>query len=244
MHTSPKGFIIPLLLIIIVVLLAGGGTYVYMQTKPATVSSATQATTTQSTTNIATSTAQASEPSILETTIYDGVYNNTIGSGLVFLSRSDKKDQIIIPANTVAEIASGQSLIYGRIVINPINERQIIFTTWTIDSNNPIPSGDFSFVNRIYSYDLGTNELKLLITTEDKTVANRELMILGTQSSKVIFYSHTNGRSMCGGLFWLDTPDRYTFVDMNNIGVGLRPYAVSAAQIQQAESNEIGCPGN
>lgn len=240
MGNSQRGFIIPLLLIIVALLLVGGGTYLYTQTKLAAVSPATQATT-----NVASSIAQISEPPIIETTLYVSDYKETTGSELVFLSSSSPQDRIVIPANIVAKISSnGQFLTNGQLVINPANTKQVIFTTRTIDSNNPIATGDYSFINRIYSYDLDTNELKVLTTTEDKIVADRELIILGTQSSKVILLSHTSGKSVCGGMFWLDSPDRYTSLDMNNIGAGLQSYIVSAAKIKQEQSNEVGCPGN
>ncbi len=242
------------LLILIALLLIGGGTYVYIQEKQAT-QTLTQTTSTAQSLNSQTATTTDASP-ILEPIVYPTDYHYMPGAELVFIPSSASKDRIVIPPNIATKImGSGQSLTDESAVVNPINPNQIILSTNEGDVQSPIkyvnstvtdPSwaGYFPFINRIYSYDLGTKELTLLSTSEDKSNPVLELIVIGTQSSRIILGAHRQGVDTCGGLLWLESADRYTYLDMNNIDAGLRPYVIPADKIEQEKSNEVGCPGN
>jgi len=222
-------------LALIAILFIGGGIYMYAQrnqaNQPAAESPAAQP--------ISTDTSP-----ILEPVRYSTDYNYMPGSELVFLLSSNPKDRIVIPPTIATKIMDNGQFLTGQfVVVNPVNARQVILSTHEDDVDGDSWAGDFSFINRIYSYDITTNELTLLATSEDTSHPIRELMAIGTQSSKVIFYAHTQGVDTCGGLFWTGSADRYTYLDMNNIGAGLRPYIVPANKIQQESSNDAGCPG-
>jgi hypothetical protein len=265
MKNPHRGFIVPLLLIIVALLVVGGGAYFYVHNKqanqPITASLTTQATsqtqtsnqtspTTQSVNTIsvttieATSTAQQDVSPIIETG-YTKDYANTTPGQLVLLSPSG--NQVVISKNVAAQISTqgrtswaGEELTDGLMVVNPLNKNQIILSTQEADANNPV-GGDYSLVDRIYSYDLDTNELKLLATTEDKSQPDIELAIIGSQSSKVIFISHTVGTGGPCESAWSRDADLYTYLDLNNLGAGFQKYVVPADKVQEGKADDAKC---
>ncbi len=188
--------------------------------------------------------------STFEATSSDGIIEMGYGVGynaenqLFFVSSSGNR--IIVATDTAMKISAaerpvwkGEDITTGLLVVNPLSSNQIILSTHEYTSD--AVQNSYSMVNRIYSYDLDTGELKLLATIEDKAHADRELVIIGSQSSKIIFFSHTNGTGGPCENKWSQDADRYIYLDLNDINAGLQTYVVPADKVQEGKISDEEC---
>lgn len=235
-------------LILIALLLVGGGAYAYVQTKQEVRSLPEDS--------------SADTLPIVEMGYYTYDYNDTIGldgavksKQLVFVSPS--KTQIVVPTDIAIKISlpirfqetgqrDGENLNTGILATHPANQNQIILATHAARANSSGTASGVRMLNRIYSYDIRTNKLNLLNTSGEDTSGevDRELIIIASQSSKVILFSHTLGTGGPCTNVWLNTPDRYTYLDMRNLDVGLQPYVIPTTKIQEETAIQEKCVQN
>lgn len=176
------------------------------------------------------------KPAVLAEPIVENTYQFDYGEGgpqLLIAPNYPSSSEVITVPNDIAKNIS--------IALGPNNQIEDLKSVGPdpIDSNKLIFATADRSVNRIYSYDVPSQQLELLYTAQN--TPDIDLMELGTQGSKVIFDKHIDETSNVCYSRWDHGADSYVYVDLNDIGKGLLPFIVPPEKIAESQKSLQEC---
>ncbi len=203
--------------------------------------------------------AQATSTRALTTTSTDFIKSNLVTTGYTFENQtnmdgsaifgsfllvSPTKEKILIP--DAVRMTLGQDITNLTSFVMPTDEKdsQIIY----MSSAKNIDEAQSRIVNKVYSYNLKSLELKELYSHLDEKNSpmsnqlGRVMRLVGRDGSKIILMADSpdNSPGPCTRV-WSDYKDNMFYVDVSEVQMSLKSYSVPQSKVDKEKADADAC---